>query len=63
AEHGQAAQGLRGGRFAVARGDSAEAAKWLNAMDRRLRPDNVWQQDKAFLVRSEPSLTAAPAAK
>jgi len=49
--------------LAVARGDSAEAAKWLNAMDRRLRPDNVWQQDKAFLVRSEPSLTAAPAAK
>jgi hypothetical protein len=49
--------------LAVARGDSAEAAKWLNAMDKRLRPGNVWQDDKSFLVRSEPSLTSAPAAK
>ncbi|MEY3958350.1 MAG: hypothetical protein RJA37_953 [Verrucomicrobiota bacterium] len=49
--------------LAIARGDSAEAAKWLNAMDKRLRPGSVWQSDKAFLVRSEPSLTNAPAAK
>jgi hypothetical protein len=49
--------------LAIARGDSAEAAKWLNAMDKRLRPGSVWHSDKAFLVRSEPSLTNAPAAK
>lgn len=51
--------------LAVAKGDSAEAAKWLNAMDKKLRAGHVWKADKESLVQSEPSLIApaAPAAK
>lgn len=48
--------------IAVAKGDTATAAKWLNNMDKRLRPAHVWQTDKAWLVRSEPGLLAPAAA-
>lgn len=50
---------------AVAKGDSAEATKWLNAMDKKLRAAHVWKSDKEALVQSEPSLIApaAPTAK
>ena len=48
--------------LAVAKGDSAEATKWLNAMDKKLRAGHVWKSDKEALVQSEPSLVA-PAAK
>jgi hypothetical protein len=50
---------------AVAKGDTAEATKWLNAMDKKLRAGHVWKSDKEALVQSEPSLVApaAPAAK
>lgn len=50
---------------AVAKGDAAEAAKWLNAMDKKLRAGHVWKSDKEALVQSEPALIApaAPAAK
>ena len=50
---------------AVAKGDTAEASKWLNAMDKKLRANHVWKSDKEMLVRSEPSLIApaAPAGK
>ena len=44
--------------IAVAKGDMATASKWLNTMDKRLRPTHVWQSDKAWLVRSEPALLA-----
>lgn len=46
---------------AVAKGDAAEAAKWLNAMDKKLRANHVWKGDKEMLVRSEPALVAPPA--
>ena len=51
--------------LAVAKGDSAEATNWLNAMDKKLRAGHVWKSDKEALVQSEPSLIApaAPAAK
>jgi hypothetical protein len=51
--------------LAVAKGDTAEATKWLNAMDKKLRAAHVWKSDKDALVQSEPSLVtpAAPAAK
>jgi hypothetical protein len=51
--------------LAVAKGDTAEATKWLNAMDKKLRAGHVWKSDKEALVQSEPSLIApaAPAAK
>jgi hypothetical protein len=51
--------------LAVAKGDSAEATKWLNAMDKKLRAGHVWKSDKEALVQSEPALIApaAPAAK
>lgn len=51
--------------LAVAKGDAAEATKWLNAMDKKLRAGHVWKSDKEALVQSEPSLIApaAPAAK
>jgi hypothetical protein len=51
--------------IAVAKGDTAEATKWLNAMDKKLRAGHVWKSDKEALVQSEPSLIApaAPAAK
>ncbi|MEY3828309.1 MAG: hypothetical protein RL636_10 [Verrucomicrobiota bacterium] len=42
--------------LALTKGDSAEAAKWVNLMDKRLKPNHVWASDKAWLVRSEPSL-------
>jgi hypothetical protein len=66
-----AAETLRGfamltlANVAVAKGDSAEASRWLNAMDKKLRANHVWKADKEMLVRSEPSLIApaAPAAK
>jgi hypothetical protein len=50
---------------AVAKGDTATATKWLNAMDKRLRAGHVWKGDKDSLVQSEPSLIApaTPAAK
>ena len=47
--------------IAVAKGDTAEAAKWLNAMDKKLRPGNVWDADKKALLQSEPSLLTPPA--
>ena len=51
--------------LAVAKGDAAEATKWLNAMDKKLRAAHVWKSDKDALVQSEPSLVApaTPAAK
>ena len=51
--------------LAVAKGDAAEATKWLNAMDKKLRAGHVWKSDKEALVQSEPALIApaAPAAK
>jgi hypothetical protein len=51
--------------LAVAKGDTAEATKWLNAMDKKLRAGHVWKSDKEALVQSEPSLIAptAPATK
>ncbi|PHX80094.1 MAG: hypothetical protein CK541_01700 [Opitutia bacterium] len=51
--------------LAVAKGDTAEATKWLNAMDKKLRAGHVWKSDKEALVQSEPSLIApaAPTAK
>jgi len=66
-----AAETLRGfamltlANVAVAKGDTAEATKWLNAMDKKLRANHVWKADKEMLVRSEPSLIApvAPAGK
>ena len=42
--------------LALTKGDSADAAKWVNLMDKRLKPNHVWASDKAWLVRSEPSL-------
>jgi len=62
-----AAETLRGfamltlANVAVAKGDTAEASKWLNAMDKKLRANHVWKADKEMLVRSEPSLVAPPA--
>ena len=47
--------------IAVAKGDAAEATKWLNAMDKKLRAAHVWKSDKDALVQSEPSLVAPPA--
>jgi hypothetical protein len=47
--------------LAVAKGDTAEATKWLNAMDKKLRAGHVWKSDKEALVQSEPSLVAPPA--
>lgn len=41
---------------ALTKGDNASAAKWINLMDKRLRPSNVWAGDKNWLVRSEPGL-------
>jgi hypothetical protein len=41
---------------AVSKGDTATATKWLNTMDKRLRAGHIWQTDKNWLVRSEPSL-------
>ncbi|MEI6597431.1 MAG: hypothetical protein WCL22_00130 [bacterium] len=41
---------------ALTKGDNASAAKWINLMDKRLRPSNVWAADKNWLVRSEPGL-------
>ncbi len=51
--------------IAVAKGDTAEATKWLNAMDKKLRAGHVWKSDKEALVQSEPALIApaAPSAK
>ncbi len=51
--------------MAVTKGDTAEATKWLNAMDKKLRAGHVWKSDKEALVQSEPALVApvAPAAK
>ena len=51
--------------IAIAKNDPATATEWLNAMDKKLRADHVWSQDKESLVRSEPSLItpATPAAK
>ena len=48
--------------LAVAKGDTAEATKWLNAMDKKLNRGHVWEADKKTLVQSEPSLVA-PVAK
>ncbi len=68
AENAVVAETLRGyamltlANIAVSKGDTAAASKWLNLMDKRLRPSHVWQSDKTWLVRSEPSLLAAPAA-
>lgn len=42
--------------LALTKGDSAAAAKWVNLMDKRLKPNHVWASDKSWLVRSEPSL-------
>lgn len=47
--------------LAVAKGDAAEASKWLNAMDKKLRAGHVWKSDKEMLVQSEPGLVAPPA--
>ena len=41
---------------ALTKGDNASAAKWINLMDKRLRPSNVWAGDKNWLVRSESGL-------
>lgn len=41
---------------ALAKNDNVSAAKWINLMDKRLRPSNVWAADKNWLVRSEPGL-------
>ncbi len=46
--------------LAVSKGDTATASKWLNTMDKRLRATHIWQTDKNWLVRSEPSLVSAP---
>ncbi|MCX6918814.1 MAG: hypothetical protein NTX41_05900 [Verrucomicrobia bacterium] len=62
AEDNSAPDTLRGyamyvlANLALAKGDSATAAKWVNLMDKRLKPNHVWASDKAWLVRSEPSL-------
>jgi len=48
--------------LAVAKGDTAEATKWLTAMDKKLNKGHVWEADKKTLVQSEPSLVA-PVAK
>lgn len=45
---------------AISQGDTAEAARWLNAMDKKLRATHVWKSDKEMLVRSEPALLAPP---
>jgi hypothetical protein len=45
---------------ALNRGDSINAAKWINLMDKRLLPNHVWTDDKNWLVRSEPSLLNPP---
>lgn len=42
--------------IALTKGDNANAAKWINLMDKRLQPNHVWAQDKNSLIRSEPSL-------
>ena len=71
ADDDAAAETLRGfamltlANLAVAKGDTAEATKWLNAMDKKLRANHVWKADKEMLVRSEPALIApaAPAGK
>lgn len=71
ADDAAAAETLRGfamltlANLAVAKGDIAEATKWLNAMDKKLRANHVWKADKEMLVRSEPALIApaAPAGK
>jgi hypothetical protein len=47
---------------ALNRGDSINAAKWINLMDKRLLPNHVWTDDKNWLVRSEPSLLNPPPA-
>jgi len=46
--------------LAVTKGDTATATKWLNTMDKRLRAGHIWQTDKNWLVRSEPSLLNNP---
>ena len=62
AEDNSAPDTLRGyamyvlANLALAKGDSATAAKWVNLMDKRLKPNHVWASDKSWLVRSEPSL-------
>ena len=51
--------------IAVAKNDPVKARKSLDDMDKKLRADHVWRQDKDSLVQSEPSLIApfAPAKK
>jgi hypothetical protein len=62
AEDNSAPDTLRGyamyvlANLALTKGDSATAAKWVNLMDKRLKPNHVWASDKSWLVRSEPSL-------
>ena len=62
AEDNSAPDTLRGyamyvlANLALAKGDSATAAKWVNLMDKRLKPNHVWASDKSWLVRSEPTL-------
>ena len=62
AEDNSAPDTLRGyamyvlANLALTKGDSAAAAKWVNLMDKRLKPNHVWASDKSWLVRSEPSL-------
>ncbi len=62
AEDGTAPETLRGyamyvlANLALSKGDSTEAAKWVNLMDKRLKPNHAWAADKSWLVRSEPSL-------
>lgn len=62
AEDNSAPETLRGyamyvlANLALTKGDSATAAKWVNLMDKRLKPNHVWASDKSWLVRSEPSL-------
>lgn len=62
AEDNTAPETLRGyamyvlANLALSKGDSVEAAKWVNLMDKRLKPNHVWAADKSWLVRSEPSL-------
>jgi hypothetical protein len=76
AEDNSAPDTLRGyamyvlANLALTKGDSAAAAKWVNLMDKRLKPNHAWAADKSWLVRSEPSLLtpvsvppAAPAGK
>jgi len=71
AEDNSAPDTLRGyamyvlANLALTKGDAPAAAKWVNLMDKRLKPNHVWASDKSWLVRSEPSLLtpATPAGK